>query len=344
MKNRLFQILTVLFITLIITTSSFTQVSQKRQSSGSNNDKPGIYDVRYSPDGKRLTVVIEAGILFFNTQTDDKPELFTEDIGRPWRVAFSQDGKTLISVNSLGTIQMHDSETKEHLRTLNNFPPQGSQYVTLSPVGETIAYTNDDSTVSLWDAKTEQRLQTFKGHSNHVRCIAYSSDGKWLATGGYDKTVRLWNVNTGKQHQILSGHADCATSVAFSPDGKYILSGDVRNSLRLWEAKTGKLIRTLSDIRNEDTWMGFVSNVVFSPDGKLIAGAGGMSSHLWDAETGEHLRVLSGPRTSYSGHGGPWVLFSPNPDDRIVASVCMGIIQLWDLDTRKLVRTFSTDF
>lgn len=337
MKNGLFTIFIVLLMALTITTNNFTQISQ------AENDKPGIYDVRYSPDGKRLAVVIESGILIFNTQTDDKPEVFTEDVGRPWRVAFSQDGKTLISVNSIGTIQMRDSKTKEHLRTLNNFPPQGTHYVTLSPVGRTIAYTNDDRTVSLWDAKTEQLLQTFKGHSNFVRCIAYSRDGKQLATGSYDRTVRLWNVSTGKRHQILSGHSDAAESIAFSPDGKYILSGDMRNTIRLWETKTGKLVRTFSDINSEDTFMGGVSNVAFSPDGKLIAGAGGFSSHLWDAKTGEHLQVLSGPRTSYTGHGGPWVLFSPDPDDRIVASACMGIIQLWNLDTGKLVRTFSTD-
>ena len=338
MKNGLLTIFIILLISLTITTSGFTQVSQTR------NDKPGIYDIRYSPNGKRLAVVIETGILFFDTQTDEKPVVFTEDVGRPWRVAFSPDGKTLISVNSFGTIQLRDFQTKEHIRTLNNFPPQYSRYVTLSPDGKTIAYTNDDKTVSLWDAKTEHRLQTFKGHSKDVRSIAFSLDGKWLVSGSYDKTVRLWNVNTGKRHQILSGHADCATSVAFSPDGKYILSGDMRNTIRLWEAKTGKLIRTLSDIRNEDTWMGRISSVVFSPDGKLIAGAGPMSSHLWDAETGEHMQVLSGPRMSYSGHGGPWVLFSPDPDDRIIASACMGVIQFWNVDTGKLIRTFSTDF
>ena len=297
MKYRLFSIL-VLFITLAIATSSFTQVSQTKnfsggRNAGTGNDIPGIFDIRYSPDGKRLAVVIMTGILLFNTQTDDKPEVFTEDIGRSWRVAFSSDGKTLVSVNSFGTIQMRDSKTKEHMRTLNNFPPQWSRTITFSPDGRTIAYTNDDKTVSLWDAKTERHLQTFKGHSDHVKVIAFSSDSKRVATGSYDNTVRLWDVNMGKHLQILSGHSDSVESIAFSPDGASILSGDMRNTIRLWNAKTGKLIRTLSDLRSEDTWMGGVTSVAFSPDGKLIAGAGPFNSHLWDAKTGEHLQILS---------------------------------------------------
>lgn len=238
---------------------------------------------------------------------------------------------------------MRDSKTKKHLRTLNNLPPQRTRFVKLGADGSAIAYTHEDKTVSLWDAKTEQPFQTFIGHTDHVLPVVLSSDRKWLATGSYDSTVILWNVSTGKHHQILSGHSHAVESIAFSPDGRHILSGDMRNNLRLWETKTGKLARTFSDRNSEDTFMGGVSSVAFSPDGKLIAGAGGYSSHLWDAKTGEHLQVLSGPRMRYAGHGGPWVLFSPDLDDRIVTSACMGVIQLWNVDTGKLIRTFSTD-
>ncbi len=349
MKFRVFSILAALIIVFTFITNSFTQNIPQRNVSGSRNasigkGKPGIYDIRYSPDGKRLAVVIEMGILIFNTQTDSKPEVFVEDIGRSWRVAFSSDGKTLTSVNSFGTIQLRDAKTKEHIRTLNNFPPDGSE-IMLSPDGRTIAYnTHRNNTVSLWDANTEQRLKTFIGHSEHVRCIAFSLIGDKLATGSDDKTVRLWDIKTGKHLLTLTEHAHAVQSIAFSQDGKYILSGDMRNSIRLWNANTGKLIRILSDSQREDTYMGAVSSVAFSPDGKLIAGAGGFSSHLWDAQTGEHLQILSGPRNSYRGHGGPWVMFSPDPDERIVASACMGVIQLWNVDTGKLIRTFSTDF
>ena len=348
MKFRVFSIFAAFFLVFIFTTNSFTQNIQQRNVSGSRKaitgkEKPGIYDIRYSPDGKRLAVVIETGILIFNTQTDDKPEVFVEDIGRPWRVAFSPDGKTLTSVNSFGTIQLRDAETKEHIRTLNNFPPEESGHIMFSPDGRTIAYRHRNKTVSLWDVKTEQRLQTFVGHSKYVRRIAFSLNGERIATGSDDQTVRVWDINTGKPLLTLTGHAHSVQSIAFSPDGKYILSGDMRNTIRLWNASTGELIRTLSDLQREDTFMGDVASVAFSPDGKLIAGAGGFSSHLWDAKTGEHLQILSGPRTSHTGHGGPWVMFSPDPDQRIVASACLGEIQLWHVDTGKLIRTFSTD-
>ena len=140
-----------------------SEYNSNGMSLGSRNasigkDRPEICDIRYSPDGKRLAVVIETGILIFNTQTDSKPEVFVEDIDRPWRVAFSSDGKTLTSVYSFGTIQLRDAKTNGHIRTLNNFPPEESGQIMLSPDGRTIAYRHWNKTVSLWDAKMEQHL------------------------------------------------------------------------------------------------------------------------------------------------------------------------------------------
>jgi WD40 repeat protein len=78
--------------------------------------------------------------------------------------------------------------------------------------------------VRLWDAATGAPLQTLRGHSNFVRSVAFSPDGKQVVSGLDDKTVRLWDAATGAPLQTLKGHSNFVCSVAFSPDGKQVVS------------------------------------------------------------------------------------------------------------------------
>ncbi len=71
----------------------------------------------------------------------------------------------------------------------------------------------------------QKEIATLKNHSNWVKSVAFSPDGKYLASGSYDNTVKLWSVESQKEVVTLQGHSDWVTSVAFSPDGKYLASG-----------------------------------------------------------------------------------------------------------------------
>lgn len=215
-------------------------------------------------------------------------------------VAVTADGNTLITSEYHGIVRVWDLAAQKELRRWH-------AHVTvrqLSPDGKTLAVTTRGGNPLLLDSFTGKPLHDFEGHTGNVSSVAFSPDGKLLASSSFDEdVVRVWDVAKMKKLWVLRGHKDehpvYIRAVAFLPDGN-VVSGASDSTLRLWDPKTGTEIRKFQLHGRQQ-----VMSLGQSGDGKLLLcgstgfGGPGNSSHLltvFDAASAKELsrRELKG--------------------------------------------------
>jgi RNA polymerase sigma factor (sigma-70 family) len=281
---------------------------------------------------KRAVTVFHSTVKFWDVEKGElKQSLGEEKKVRVGSVAVSPDGKLAAVVAGLEwegrtypyEVRVVNLETGRLQKTIELDGIH--RVVTFSPDGKTLAIGGQyvpqkldgpfERTVRLWDLTAGKVVKEFKqeldaaaveetGYLDGLRDLAFSPDGKLLASADADWKVRLLEVETEKVLQTLDGHTSVILAVAFAPDGKTLVSGSFDETVRVWDVGTGKELRKLKGNK------GRVSSLSYSPDGSLVATGGtvdkGGASEviLWDAATWEPKKVLPGE------HGGTWVSFS----------------------------------
>jgi WD40 repeat protein/serine/threonine protein kinase len=242
-------------------------------------------------------------------------------------VAYSPDGRTLVSGGQDGTVRVWETATGRELHTLRGHA-HVVYAVAFSPDGRTLASGGEDQTVWLWEAATGRALRVLRGHTDHVHGVAFSPDGRTLASAANDRTVRLWDITTGRELLTLRGHAQWVNGVAYSPDGRVVASAGEEGAVRVWDTATGQAVRILPG------HSGVIKRVVFSPDGKTLAAAEGEGTvQVWDLATGRGLLTLRGHSQWVNG-----VAYSP--DGRTLVSTGFDrTVRLWDAATGRELRT-----
>ncbi|MDM8558126.1 hypothetical protein [Candidatus Parabeggiatoa sp. HSG14] len=200
--------------------------------------------------------------------------------------------------------------------------------VAFSPNSHLLA-TGSYKIVKLWSVQSGQLQYNLIGHKDWVWSVAFSPNGKWLASASRDNTVKLWRVKSGRLQRTLK-HQNEVWSIAFSPSGKWLASASRDNTVKLWETVSGRLRRTLVGHKNS------VLSVAFSPSGKWLAsGSQDNTIKLWNMVTGQLQQTLRGHTDLI------WsVAFSPD-SAWLASGGADKIVRLWEMASKNLRYTLD---
>lgn len=211
--------------------------------------------VAFSPDGSRLVTGssylrlwdVSTGALVKTGEIDDSRSTLKMTSFGGIKAVYSPNGKTIATASYHNGIHIYEAATLRFLGQLGD-PSKPLFAIAYSPNGKTLATGGETGKVDLWDLTTKER-RNLTTRSEFVLSLAFSKDGKWLASGGgnRDKSAGLvvWNVSTGSVLHDLKKHSAIVSAVAFTPDGKFLVSCAEDGVINVWNPLSGKLLRSI---------------------------------------------------------------------------------------------------
>ena len=218
------------------------------------------------------------------------------------RLAISGDGKTLAIATWTGwpgheSIHFYDTKSGVKQKAIRHFADNWPNSVDFSPCSTKIASGTNDGRVRVWDAKSLALISEYEGHESYVVAVRWSSKGDAVFSGGTDGNVLGWDLTKRARKQRREGHDGKIYSLVVSEDQKLVASGCEAGQLYIWDWESGQPVFSGECLH-------FVSEIVFSPDGSLVATLGSEDGNLqvWNVKRGREMWHRRG--APYTGGGG----------------------------------------
>lgn len=245
-------------------------------------------------------------------------------------VAFSPDGRFVLSGSHDNTLRLWDVESGSCLRVLTGH--HGAvRSISWGPEGRLALSGSNDGTMRVWDLATGQCTRVLEGHTGRVFSVAWSLNGLGALSGACDHTLRLWDTASGACLRVMEGHRSAVRSIAWStalnPERWRALSASTDHTVRLWNINTNRCLRVLEG-HTRAVW-----SVAWNPSRwYALSGSDDETMRLWDAQSGHCLRVYLGHTSSVFS-----VAWSPDGKHALTGSRDM-TVGLWEVDSGRCLR------
>ena len=303
------------------------------QSPAAIPHKELVVSVSFSSDSKLLASASYDGtIKLWDVETGEKKAAFSEHTGKIQCVSFSPDGKLLASVSEDKIIKIWDATTGRTKASLSGH--MGNiRCVSFGPDGKLLTSVSEDKIIKIWDVIRGTEKNSIKIHFGSTEArfteARFSLDGKFFALAS-ENIIKFWDIaSNGIKASLTKTNIETNTWISlmeFSSDSQILATvSSPRDVVDLWDVASGK--KRISLVGHT----GWVSDVSFSPDGKLIATAShDKTIRLWDVVSGKAKEKLE-------GHAGYLSSVSFSPDGKLLASASQdGAIRLWDVSLKKV--------
>jgi WD40 repeat protein len=293
--------------------------------------------MHFSADGKSLASFSAGkGTAVWDIDTGKRTADYPSD--QFGAIALSPDNaKVALVRNFQSGIEVYDRATQKRERILGTGNGDGMS-ITFSPDGKTLAAWQHVGSVQLWDTATWERKHSETGHTEAVFSVEFSPDGRSVLSSGFDRTVRVWDLGKPGRNRVINKFDARLRFTTAGPDQKkYVTLGGPGKEAIVWDAATDKRAAVLEPAVG-------LHRVVFSPDGKLLAGSSEPTPtdtdtfvYLWDAETGKQVH-----RFPHQGDG-RHILPAFSRDGRQLAVASPAQLKVWDVAGGNEVQTWAGD-
>jgi WD40 repeat protein len=245
--------------------------------------------VGFSRDGGHIASASDDNrIIIWDVRTADKLQSFFAHNDRIYALSYNTGGDRILSSGSDATVKMWNVENASRLWARKVPGSWAPAYSALSRDGKYTA--SGYHGIQIRDGETGGLLGEVSGHDEEktIYALAFSPDGKYLASGSEDKNIIIWDWEKGEKAKIFTGHTGTVSALDFSPDGKKLVSGAYDKTLILWDTEKG-LVRKFSGHEGD------ITAVRFTPNGRaLISSSKDGTLRIWNTETGREAAQFIG--------------------------------------------------